>query len=332
VNRVNVKGFTLIELMISMVLGLVIVGGVISVVLANRRTYNTNEGLSQVQESARTAFELLARDIRQAAGNGCDNTAGTSNVLNASTDWWRDWYGMQGFDETETDTAVADGPGTELRVPGTDSIHTQGLDGAALPIDTHTPASGRLQINATTTPFAANDIMVVCDFDHSAIFQASGYEASPPVVLHEAFAGAPGNCQQGLGFPADCSDTVGIPYPYPRNAQIGRMAAVAWFVGENGRTGESGRSLYRIRLGAGGALVTEEVVAGITDMQLTYGVNGSDDIEDATAIADWAEVSSVFVRITADSADTNVTTDNTVNNGRIQKTFTYLITLRNRVP
>ncbi|HEY6126246.1 MAG TPA: prepilin-type N-terminal cleavage/methylation domain-containing protein, partial [Steroidobacteraceae bacterium] len=113
-NRSNNKGFTLIELMISMVLGLVVVGGVISVVLANRRTYNTNEGLSQVQESARTAFELLARDIRQAAGNGCDNTTGVSNVLNTSTAWWRDWYGMEGFESSETDSAVAQGPGVEL--------------------------------------------------------------------------------------------------------------------------------------------------------------------------------------------------------------------------
>jgi type IV pilus assembly protein PilW len=332
VSRAFVKGFTLIELMISMVLGLVIVGGVISVVLANRRTYNTNEGLSQVQESARTAFELLARDIRQSAGNGCDNTTGTSNVLGASTAWWRNWYGMQGFDGTEPDTAVGDGPGVELRVPGTDSIHTQGLDGATLPIDVHTPASGRLQINAVTTPFVANDIMVICDFDHSAIFQASGYEATPPVVLHEAFTGAPGNCQQGLGFPADCSDPVGIPYPYPRNAQIGRMSAVAWFVGENGRAGESGRSLYRVRLLPGGTTDTEEVVAGVTDMRLTYGVNGSNVIVDATAVADWAEVNSVFVRLMIDSADANVTTDNTLNNGRIQKPFNYLITLRNRVP
>ena len=72
-KRVAARGFTLIELMVAMLLGLIVVGGVISVMLANKRSYRTNEGLAQVQESARTAFELMARDIRQSAGNGCDN-------------------------------------------------------------------------------------------------------------------------------------------------------------------------------------------------------------------------------------------------------------------
>ena len=55
-------GFTLVELMIAMVLGLVIIGGATSLIVANRQSYRTNEGLSQVQESARTAVELLSRE------------------------------------------------------------------------------------------------------------------------------------------------------------------------------------------------------------------------------------------------------------------------------
>jgi type IV pilus assembly protein PilW len=135
-----------------------------------------------------------------------------------------------------------------------------------------------------------------------------------------------------LGFPTDCSNTIGLPYRFPRNSQIGRMSAVAWYVGENGRVGESGRSLYRSRLTSGGTLVTEEVVAGVTDMQLTYGVIDSDLVRNAALIANWNEVNSVFVSLTVDSTDSNVTTERTENDGRIQKTFTYLITLRNRVP
>ena len=75
------RGVTLIELMISMMLGLIVIGGVVSVVLAGKQSYRTNEALSQVQESARTAFELMARDIRQAGANGCGNNDRVANVL-----------------------------------------------------------------------------------------------------------------------------------------------------------------------------------------------------------------------------------------------------------
>lgn len=75
------RGLTLIELMIAMVLGLIVVGGAISVIIANRQSYRTNEGLSQVQESTRTAFEVLARDIRQAGSTACGTTNRMANVL-----------------------------------------------------------------------------------------------------------------------------------------------------------------------------------------------------------------------------------------------------------
>jgi len=69
------RGFSLVELMVAMALGLVIVGGVVSVLTANKRSYRANEGLAQVQEAARTAFELIARDVRQSGNTGCDNAA-----------------------------------------------------------------------------------------------------------------------------------------------------------------------------------------------------------------------------------------------------------------
>src|SRR5690242_20585069 len=118
--RRSAKGFTLVELMIALTLGLVVVGSVISVMLANKRTYRSNEALSQIQESARTAFELLARDARQAGVNGCDNGARIANVLTAGTNWWQNWFGIAGYDSSQTDPAVAIGTATGERVSGTD--------------------------------------------------------------------------------------------------------------------------------------------------------------------------------------------------------------------
>ena len=52
-------GLTLIELMISMVLGLMLLAGVSSLFQANKQTFQSNQSLSQIQESVRTTFGIL---------------------------------------------------------------------------------------------------------------------------------------------------------------------------------------------------------------------------------------------------------------------------------
>jgi type IV pilus assembly protein PilW len=324
-SRRHVRGMTLVELLVAMVLGLIVIGGVIGVMTANKRTYSTNQGLSQVLETARTAFELMARDIRQAGGNGCDTPTRTANVLNTGTNWWQAWWGMAGVEEGNVDPAVTTGGGVAQRVAGTDTLHVQGIEGAGLPIETHDAAGATIKINAAAPPFALADIMLVCDFDHAAIFQITGWDAGTQTLTHDASGTSPGNSSSELGFPTG-------PYEFPENAQIGRLLAAAWFVGNNGRPDEGGRSLYRRRLASGGTEVTEEMVAGVTDLQVRYGENDSDNIVDATGVSSWPNVNSIFITLTAESADTRVTTNPGENNGRISRSFNYLITLRNRVP
>ena len=325
------RGFTLVELMIAMVLGLLIVGGVISVMLSNRQSYRTNQGLAQVQESARTAYELLAHDVRQSDSNGCGNTARTANVLVPNALWWHDWFGVRGIDGGQADAAVSVGGAVGDRVAGTSAIHVQSIDGG-LPVKLHDAAAWRFDLNAVSADFVAGDLMLVCDFDHTTIFQASSYDAGTVSVFHDMGAGVPGNCSHGLGLPTDCGSATGNAYVFSPNAQIGRLAIAVWYIGNNGRAGEGGRSLYRRRMGPNGALTTEEVVAGVTNMQVSYHVNGTDTLVNAaTVAANWDSVTSMLITLTTQSADTNVTTDVAVNNGRIQRPFTYLITLRNRL-
>src|SRR5688500_3368499 len=199
-KRVAARGFTLIELMIAMVLGLIVVGGVISVMLANKRSYRTNEGLAQVQESARTAFELMARDIRQSGGNGCDNNNRTANLLNPSALWWQNWFGVRGIDGTDVDPAVANGTTIGTRVAGTDSLHVQGIEGAGLPVQLHNAAATTIQLNAASSTFVVDDIVLVCDQDHAAIFEVTAYDSGSRTITHgNGGAGpGPGNCASGL--------------------------------------------------------------------------------------------------------------------------------------
>ena len=82
-------GFSLIELMIALMLGLLVVGAAIGIFISNRRTYQATEGVGRAQEGVRTAFELMSRDVREAAGNPCVNNLPIANVVTgAAGNWW----------------------------------------------------------------------------------------------------------------------------------------------------------------------------------------------------------------------------------------------------
>jgi prepilin-type N-terminal cleavage/methylation domain-containing protein len=60
------KGFTLVELMISLVLGLLITSAVTFMFISSKQSFRTQEGLSEVQESGRNTLRVLATTIRYA--------------------------------------------------------------------------------------------------------------------------------------------------------------------------------------------------------------------------------------------------------------------------
>lgn len=315
-----------------MVLGLVVIGGALSVILANRQSYRTNEGLSQVQESARTAFELLARDVRQAGVTGCNNNGRVANVVTVTsgTPLWQPWFGIRGFDGAQPDGAVGFGTAVPSnRVNGTDSMQVQGIEGTGLSVVDHTPTPATIKINTATTTIARDDLLMVCDFDHAAIFKVSHYNSANVTVVHSTEdSGAITNCSQGLGYPTVCPSTVGNSYTFGRNSEIARMMAVEWYIGDNGRPLEGGRSLYRLRMNAN----PEEIVAGVTDMQVRYREAGQNDFREATSVGTWASVNAVMITLTLQSADQRITTTTNVNSGRLQRQFSNIVTLRNRVP
>jgi type IV pilus assembly protein PilW len=320
------RGFTLVELMVSMLLGLIIIGGATAVIVANRQSYRTNEGLSQLQESARTAFELMARDIRQAGVTGCDSKGKVANVvLTSPTAWWQNWFVLRGFAGDQNDGAATFGTGAMQRVAGTDSLHAQGLDGNGIAVQLHTPSAATIRLNAGTMSIAAGDILMACDFEQSTIFMAASYNTTTNTISHaSSAAGSPRNCTAGLGHPTNC--TTANLHTYKPGSQVARLMAVDWFVGNNGRG--DGRSLYRWRMGAA---QPDEMVAGVSAMNLRYLEEGEDDFGQEADVNNWANVTAVEVQLTIDSADRNIASDPAVNSGRLQRVFTNVITLRNRV-
>ena len=78
-------GLSLIELMVSIVIGLFLLAGTISIFISNKQSYYAQDDSSRVQETGRFAMDMILRDIRMAGYFGCmDSMSDVHNVLNAS--------------------------------------------------------------------------------------------------------------------------------------------------------------------------------------------------------------------------------------------------------
>jgi len=81
------KGLTLMELLIAMVIGLMLLGGAITMFMNNKVIYKQVNEVGRMQENARFALEMLTRDIRMAGFYGChhDVTQVTNFISGATT-------------------------------------------------------------------------------------------------------------------------------------------------------------------------------------------------------------------------------------------------------
>lgn len=325
-RRQGACGFTLIELMVAMLLGLIVIAGVSSVFLANLRSYHANTALGDVQSNARIAFELMARDIRQAGLSGCNaQTPHITNVLKGgpgkvggSALWWTRWsQPVKGFDADMPDSAAD-------RAADTDSLRIMSTTGAGYIVDPHSPIGNGGEsstfgiIPGDTSPdLSAGDMAMVCNPVNTAIFQVTSFGGT--IVGHDTKrTTSPGNFTTDLGS-----------YGATSNAELFRLTAHDWYIGRYSDKKGGGSSLYRMSLHRDGSMGADEMVRNVTDMQISYHTAGSNDFEPASNGTDWAKVDAVRITLTLQSGKNNprVGTDGK----RLERTFTATTTLRNRV-
>ncbi len=334
--RSSVRGLTLVELMIAMMLGLLVVGSASAIFISNRATYRATEGLGRVQENGRMAFEMMARDLREAGGNPCGNADRKEplklvNLLNSPTaQWWTNWNnGIRGYE-----VAIAGG-GPANRVTSADAIDLMSGDSAsAATIASHTPTSTQFVLNTASNGFATSDLAIACDWRDASLFQVTDVVGN--TVKHSNSGTTPGNCSKGLGYanPPVCTAT-GKAKQYGPNASdtqasamLIRMQPVRWYVGT---VAGGGRSLFRSTIvNNGGVLAVrnQEIAEGVTNMQLQYLIEGGADYVDATLVAAdrWSDVNAVRVTLDVLSAD-----GAGVGGAQLQRRIAHTVTLRNRM-
>lgn len=90
--RNNQSGFSLVELMIASVIGLLLTSAMLVAYVASARTYQIQDAMSEVQESGRFAMRILLKDLRQ---SGIDiagsQVVGVNNSVADITDFETKW-------------------------------------------------------------------------------------------------------------------------------------------------------------------------------------------------------------------------------------------------
>lgn len=324
------RGVSMVELMISLTLGLLVVLAASSVFIGSRQASRTTEGLSRMQETARSAFELMARELREAGGNPCDTALTVANVLNnaqpPAPDWWVDWdRQLQGYDGGDAFEGAAIGAGVGQRVAGTDAVMTKYVaDLTDLTVTAHDTAAASITVNNNPHRARVGDLLMACTHGQGALFRASAVGAN--TIAHTESAAADANCSRGLGLLTDCTSVAGTPYAFKPGSKVGRLVAVGWYIGNNGRPETGGRSLYRVtRNGA------EEVAEAVWDMQIQYLRPPAAAYADAGGFAatDWPGVVGMRIALTLRSPQTGVSTSATT---RLDRPMSFTLSLRNRLP
>jgi type IV pilus assembly protein PilW len=323
-------GFGLVEMMVALVLGLLVVGAATVMFIAARQASTSSDNLSRVQDSVRTSYDLMTREVREAGATPCDAQLLLGDVLNnaqgATPAWWAHWNTpLMGYDGATAFPGAADGTGVAQRVAGTAAVivrYGSVVDGIA--VATHDTANARFTANRANHGIAVGDLLLVCNYRQGAIFNVTAVNAVTGTFSHDDGTGTSDNCSKGLGLPTVCT-SVGSTLEFSAGSLVSRLTAVGWYIGNNGRPSTGGRSLYRVTRNG-----PEEVAEGVRNMQITYLMDSAADYDVAASVTDWSRVTSLRFDLTYEGADAGVST--TAAGARITRPVGFTVNLRNLQP
>lgn len=335
--RTRQAGMSLIELMISLVIGLVLMLGITQVFIASHAASRLSEGVGRAQENGRFALEFLERDIRMAGHMGCVNDQA---------------HIVRGEGSPKNNLAAATGSGSPLDF----SVAIQGYEaGNTGPANTLAVGAGAVPAGLpqkitelVPAPMAGSDVLVLRFLapEGVPVTAINGQEilveptrwarltqggvASPTLFgisdcgRADVFAGTTESGKVKAGT-VDLTQYTPLPAP----TMVYRAESMVYYIGN----GTNGPGLRRARADStGNYVINEELVEGIENMQLMYGLDATPVINaatppmgnitvqniasavsvatDATGAAAWRRVGQVQVGLVARSADRTGTNTN----------------------
>jgi type IV pilus assembly protein PilW len=343
--RRQALGLTLVELLVSISIGLVVVGAMASLYISTARSYRQLEALGQLQSNARYVFEIMGYDIRMAGNWTChvpSQPAPANFVSNYTTQWWSNTdRPLFGQDETADGNAVGDASfpaeykSQALRGDTLIALRANADDTTPTAVASYSnPATGLANpLPMRSGSFNVGSLLLLTDCQTtSSLFQMTGNS---------------GGIQHNMPSPGTGPNMSG--------AKVVPLSASAYYLRNSGRKyGNSSNyipSLYRQTLTTSSnapGTTGQELVSGVTDLQILYGVGAPNAdgtlvinaYATASNVSDWSRVLSVRVTVTLESQDdsvSDVSRSFTLGNGtvvtdrRLRRSYTMTFGLRKRL-
>lgn len=347
------NGISLVELMISITLGLFLITGAIGLLSSSKISYNLNSELSRIQDNARFAMTQITRDLRMAGYFGCASDQGfnsTLNPLSSGTGWYTDFdRAISGWDGDDVGYPGAEFPSVynsnvAVGLPNSDLVSIRRADGSDIEVvDNDPPTSATIDV-AGTHPFDDGDILAITDCEQTTVFQVTGGNSNR--IVHNTGTGTPGNCSSFLGH-LNCSSAAANQRIFRGSdgAFVVQMKSHAYYVDV---TADGTPTLFRRELVATGGSpgVSDEIfVQGVENIQVLYGFDSDGDnypnrfvSADNLSTADWANVKTVRFHLLFRSSTEIATTPTdfrfvgttyTPNDRFLRQEFISTVSLRN---
>ncbi|UII72310.1 prepilin-type N-terminal cleavage/methylation domain-containing protein [Pseudomonas sp. HN11] len=194
--RPLVRGFSLVELLLALAMGLVLVLGVSQVVISSRVTHASQQAAMLLQDDARFLLGKMTQDIRQVGMFGCLATAFIDNAPPAFDQpfSWRAEAGAKSLSLVTADvgleggkpdwTVLSDCTGTAQAHAGSAPAPAPGQIRIALRQITYTFEAGQLKVSTPAAPAKAVLVDNVQAFDIS--FGVAAKPSSTEVARYDA--------------------------------------------------------------------------------------------------------------------------------------------------
>lgn len=338
----KLRGFTLVELMVSMVIGTIILSAVITVMVNSNANYHVTDSMARLQENARFAMHFMTTDLRRAGYMGCsDDISNINSTLNGAPLGGSGGLAiaaLEGLENVGTGVWQPSGtvPSMPNRINNTDAFFVRYLDQSnAVAIMKEMPSRAAVLFVSAGHGLMQDDIITVSDCDSADIMQLTNVNGGGggDNLVHNSGGGTPGNKTQRLSK------------PYGIGASVLKLQSFAYYIGN----GTRGPALFRSSFAG-----AEELVEGIDNLQIMYGIVTTSDripslylnADGVTAANAWPNVISVrFAMLASTVASTrdgefgvdkdmgaynvNGTTITATGDRRIRNVFTSTVLMRN---
>lgn len=267
----RVQGFTLVEVMIAMAIGLVVIGGVSAVMVSSSSIYRASSNRARVQENSRFALSAMQEDVRMAGYMGCFNINmypnRYTNLADGGAGFENDYRALiAGYESSGSGWT----PGLPASLSGDPHPPLAGSDVIVVRVPTgpSLPLSDAMLTTAAPIPLAdvtgleTGTLAVISDCAYANVFRVTQVPANKKVV-------------HAVNMNTDAKLT--RVFSNAGRATVTPIATIAYYVGNASNGAAGNHALFRKE----GGNPAEEVADGVEKMQLEYGVDTNNPRDNA---------------------------------------------------